>query len=147
MTDPIRPNPGESEDLDLVAFLKSNRPPVPPPNPQAEARLMESIAQSQQTQAAPQHRQTKKRSWLLAAIALGTTFIGGILWQFRSQNSGVFAQREIELEAFLIESWLGVSTEDNIPEVDWLSTPEDISHTDPDVKPLAYQSLFEESHP
>lgn len=146
MTDPnhLNSESSESDDLNLVAFLKNNRPPVPRPHPQAEERLMQSIAQLPQPQI---RRSTGKRGWLMGAIALSAAILGSILWQLRPQNSGVFAQREIELEAFLIESWQGISTDESLEELDWLPTQETISQTSPVSEVLAYQSHVEESHP
>ncbi len=148
MTGPIPPNPesssDESDDLKLVVFLKNNRPPVPEPHPEAEARLMQAIAETQK-----QHRPfALKRGWMIVAIAFTSALIGSVLWQLRPDRSGVFAQRELELEAFLVETWQGVSeSEDSMAELDWLAPQDPLSQVPSTAESLAYQSRVQEPHP
>lgn len=148
MTDPIPPNsaspPEDAEDLRLVAFLKANRPPVPAPHPDAEAKLMQAIAQTQSKRRA----WGIKRSWMIAAIAFTAALIGSVLWQLRPDRSGVFAQRELELEAFMLETWNTASDpDDSIAELEWLSPSESISEPPPASQSLVYQFRSQESYP
>lgn len=101
-----------SEDDRLIEFLRANRPEIPPPAVDLEARVMLGIPQLKAPPSAP-----RRRLWVIPMGAVAATILGAIA-SYTLLKSPQPTNVET-LEAFLEQSWQGV-----------LSTPESTDSAD-----------------
>lgn len=111
-------------DLQLKAFLKRHRPPVPDPDPGLEDRLMQQITQEAAHASALDRRRSRQRRKGVA-LGVGLILIGWGLWQLRQwtapANYSLAALSD--LETFMLSSWGQVGNPDDpLADWDWLDS-------------------------
>lgn len=102
------------DDEELVSFLKTYCPNIPPETKPCEELVMKAIAKHNLCIANESSYQRKKhqrisKSWLLSGTLITTllVIVGGYFFNLNQKSAPQIATETEELETFLVNSWYG----------------------------------------
>lgn len=110
----IQPPDDDPKLTKLTDFLQQHRPPVPPPNPDLEDRILAAVSQTQ-PERSPPRRWVLPRWYVPGAIA-ASLLVAIAGYQLLQPTNSMIAEQQA-IESFIEASWQGAlndSSEDDI---------------------------------